>query len=93
MVVAGVNDFVDWAPCPQQDATEQGTCADSADSGVGLSGVYFSFDNGNSWTQPTYSGWTAADCAPTTPCTAHPGPIHTLPGYFEHNLTSSGDPG
>src|SRR5207302_8744303 len=42
--VAGWNDFVDWAPCPQADATQFGTCADPADDGVGLSGVAFSFD-------------------------------------------------
>src|SRR5207244_3250388 len=82
--VAGVNDFVDWAPCPQADATQTGNCFDDADAGVGLSGVYFSFNRGNSWTQPTYSGWTAADCNPLAPCTAHPGPIHTLPWYFEN---------
>ena len=90
--VAGANDFVDWAPCPRQDATETGNCADAADAGVGVSGVYFSFDRGNTWTQPTYSGWTAADCDPLATCTAHPGPIHTLPWYYENDLASSGDP-
>ena len=93
IVVAGWNDFVDWAPCPQADANEDGTCADPADSGVGVSAVAFSFDSGNTWTQPAYpGGWTAADCAPTTPCEAHVGTIHTLPGYFERRLVSSGDP-
>jgi hypothetical protein len=90
--VAGWNDFVDWAPCPQADAAQFGTCADPADDGVGLSAVAFSFDSGNSWTQPTYSGWTAADCDPTATCTPHVGPIHTLPQYFENRLVSSGDP-
>ncbi len=91
--VAGWNDFVDWAPCPEADATEFGNCFDPADSGVGLSSVAFSFDSGNSWIQPPYSGWTAADCDPTTTCTAHEGPIHTLPWYYENRLVSSGDPG
>ena len=90
--VAGWNDFVDWAPCPQADATQVGTCADPADDGVGLSAVAFSFDSGKSWIQPTYTGWTAADCSPTATCAAHTGPIHTLPWYFENRLVSSGDP-
>jgi hypothetical protein len=92
VLVAGWNDFVDWAPCPQADATNFGTCADPADDGVGLSAVAFSFDRGHSWIQPTYTGWTAADCNPTATCAAHPGPIHTLPWYFENTLVSSGDP-
>src|SRR5690242_2782196 len=54
--VAGWNDFVDWAPCPRADATQQGTCADPADSGVGLSAVAFSFNSGRTWVQPAYSG-------------------------------------
>jgi hypothetical protein len=90
--VAGWNDFVDWAPCPRTDAVQFGTCADPADDGVGLSAVAFSFDSGKSWIQPTYTGWTASDCNPTSACTAHVGPIHTLPWYFENTLVSSGDP-
>jgi hypothetical protein len=93
VLVAGWNDFVDWAPCPQADATEFGTCADPADDGVGLSAVAFSFDRGHTWVQPTYTGWTAADCVPTATCSAHAGPIHTLPWYYENRLVSSGDPG
>ena len=90
--VAGWNDFVDWAPCPQADALQFGTCADPADSGVGLSAVAFSFDSGKNWIQPAYTGWTAADCDPTATCAAHEGPIHTLPAYYENKLVSSGDP-
>jgi hypothetical protein len=92
ILVAGTNDFVDWQPCPKEAAENEGTCFGPADDNVGLSGVYFSFDRGNSWTQPTYTGWTAADCAPTTSCQAHPGPIHTLPWYYENGLVSNGDP-
>jgi hypothetical protein len=92
VLVAGWNDFVDWAACPQADALQFGTCADDADSGIGLSAVAFSFDRGNTWIQPRYTGWTAADCVPTATCTAHPGPINTLPWYYESNLVSSGDP-
>ena len=92
VLVAGWNDFVDWAPCPQADATTFGTCADPADDGVGLSAVAFSFDRGHSWIQPRYTGWTAADCNPTATCAAHEGPINTLPWYYENRLVSSGDP-
>jgi hypothetical protein len=90
--VSGWNDFVDWAPCPQADATQFGTCADPADDGVGLSAVAFTFDRGHTWVQPTYTGWTAADCPPTSTCAAHEGPIHTLPWYYENRMVSSGDP-
>ncbi|HST50218.1 sialidase family protein, partial [Jatrophihabitans sp.] len=60
--------------------------------GVGTSGVYFSFTGGQSWTQPTYTGWTARDCLGPAPCTPHVGPIGTLPGYYEAGLVSGGDP-
>ena len=90
--VAGWNDFVDWARCPQADATQFGTCADPADDGVGLSAVAFSFDSGNTWIRPAYTGWTAADCDPTAACSAHEGTIHTLPWYYESGLVSDGDP-
>src|SRR5437879_13683603 len=53
VLAAGVNDFIDWRPCPPNDATQRGTCFDPADDPVGLSGVYFSFDSGHSWVQPT----------------------------------------
>jgi hypothetical protein len=57
-------------------------------------GVYFSFDSGHSWIQPTYHGLTAAGCAPTAePCTPQPGPIRTIPNYFENGLRSRSDPG
>jgi hypothetical protein len=91
VLVAGSNDFVDEQSCPQSLAVNLGTCLDRA-TGVGVSGVYFSFDAGHSWTQPTYTGWTTADCNPLTPCKGHTGPIHTLPFYFEHQLVSFGDP-
>jgi hypothetical protein len=91
ILVAGSNDFVDEQACPQPLAVNDGTCLDRA-TGVGLSGVYFSFDSGHSWIQPTYTGWTTADCDPTTPCKGHTGPIHTLPWYFENQLVSFGDP-
>jgi hypothetical protein len=93
VLVAGANDFVDRQPCPQQSATQQGRCSGTPlQDTVGVSGVSFSLDRGNSWVQPAYGGWTKADCAPTGPCDGHPGPIHTLPWYYESNLASAGDP-
>jgi hypothetical protein len=55
--------------------------------------VYFSFDGGHTWTQPTYTGWTARDCLGPAACVPHVGPIGTLPHYFEAGLVSDGDPG
>ncbi len=92
VLAAGVNDFIDWRPCPQDDAVNRGTCFDPADNPVGLSGVYFSFDSGHSWVQPTYTGFTARDCGPSGPCPTHTGPIGTLPWYSENGLVSNGDP-
>jgi hypothetical protein len=93
VLAAGSNDFLDWQPCPQDAATQGGTCRGS-NAGVGLSGVYFSFDSGKSWSQPTYTGITSRDCPSTAvaDCTPHTGPIGTLPWYAENGLVSSGDP-
>ncbi|MDP9226771.1 MAG: glycoside hydrolase [Actinomycetota bacterium] len=65
--------------------------------GVGVSGVYFSFDSGTSWVQPSYTGWSARGCVgivgPNDPdCQAQVGPIGTLPWYYESGLVSDGDP-
>ena len=91
ILVAGSNDFVDEQACPRPLAVNGGTCLDRA-TGVGVSGVYFSFNSGHTWTQPAYTGWTTADCDPLTPCKGHAGPIHTLPWYSESQLVSFGDP-
>ena len=88
ILVAGSNDFVDEQRCPQPLAVNRGTCLDRA-TPVGVSGVYFSFNSGHNWTQPTYTGWTNFDCDPTTVCKGHPGPIHTLPWYAENQLVLS----
>jgi hypothetical protein len=85
-LVAGSNDEIDLAAC--------GTGLDSNcpfTPGVGVSGVYFSPSASLSFTQPTYTGFTARDRV--SPAGGHaPGPIGTLPNYFEAGLVSDGDP-
>src|SRR6266496_2288522 len=97
VLAAGANDLIDMQPCSRQAATTAAACSfplGTFNLGVGLGGVYFSFDRGHTWTQPTYSGLTAADCSPTVePCTPHVGPIHTVPNYYENGLRSRSDAG
>jgi hypothetical protein len=96
IAAAGVNDELDLEAC--NNRTDK-TCPFTP--GVGVSGVYFSDDGGTSWMQPTYQGFTARDCLgvpgtepanPADNCDPHPGPIGTLPRYFENGLVADGDP-
>jgi hypothetical protein len=96
IAAAGANDEIDLEACNNRNDK---TCPFTF--GIGTSGIYFSDDSGSSWVQPTYTGLTARDCLgvvgtqpnnPADNCDPHPGPIGTLPRYFENNLISDGDP-
>src|SRR5712691_2074186 len=87
VVVAGSNDEIDEEAC---NAGNPVTCPFTA--GIGVSGFYLSTDSGKSWTQPTYTGWTARNCIGPAVCAAAVGSIGTLPWYFENGLVSDGDP-
>ena len=87
VLAAGANDNIDMESCAAGDPT---TCPFT--DGVGVSGVYFSFDSGATWSQPTYTGLTARGCTGPDECEPEEGDIGTLPGYDENGIVSDGDP-
>jgi len=98
ILAAGANDNIDMERC---NAGADNTCPFT--DGVGVSGISFSLDGGATWTQPTYSGFSARNCIgvaepPAVPDNCQPqtptqgGLIGTLPWYFENGLVSDGDP-
>jgi hypothetical protein len=92
LVAAGANDNIDMEACNAGPDTD---CPFTND--VGGSGVQFSFNRGDSWMQPTYTGLTARHClgvagTDTDVCEVRQGPIGTLPQYDGAGLVSDGDP-
>lgn len=82
-IVAGANEEIDNALCGGSDC--------SFTPGVGDSGLYFSLGQTLGFNQPTYTGFSARLSPPGGPG-AYPGPIGSVPWYWESGLVADGDP-
>jgi len=84
VLAAAAQDGIDAAPC-----SAWANAGDCPLGNVGFEGIYFSFDGGASWSQPTYAGLTRRNCVSTGTCELEPGPIGTVPHHEEVGVFSS----
>jgi hypothetical protein len=95
VLAAASNDLVDMQACSRRASITEAACSTangSFDLGIGMTGIYFSFNKGHRWIQPTYKGLTAVGCSPTVePCKGKVGAIHTVPNYYEHGMGTQGN--
>jgi hypothetical protein len=96
VVAATARDTLDAAACSAWD--DPTFCPFAR---VGFDGVYFSFDGGGSWTQPTYTGLTRRQCVGPASCQLSlddpsgglaVGPIGTVPNHYQLGMFGGSHP-